>query len=204
MGLFTSRKALSVHEKKKIGIMASRSGAGARHLCMALAVYLSSYEKYETAVIDCREEGLKGLLTKDLLFDYGTGGFRLMGVSIYEDHEYAIIPAALEKKYDRIIYLLPKEGKGPEVFFGICDIRFMIGGMRPWEYGEYQLLIKQCTADYKDISGCVCLSNGLGEEERKMFVRDMHCSVIGIPRIEDPFKLRKCDVEFLRSLTATG
>lgn len=192
-------KQKKVYPTQIIGLWGVTCGVGATHLTVALANFLCSKERYRVAVAELRSDGrIANLMEEEWFVTEGCVGFCRSGVDYYPKISADQMRLLSGKGYDYLLVLYPPADTGV-VYLESCHRRIVVGSLKPWNYREYQKFMRDIYLE-RDMPAWDLRGQFLTGEQKRKFEAEFHVSVKEIPFIEDPFCLRKKDLEYFPSL----
>lgn len=193
MNGFSGRRMLK--EKVSIGIVGIGSGCGVTHLTIALANYMHSGLGRRTAIIELSGKNeLETMIRKE-----GNKNQNLVGIHYFTDIGVGKIPEIMNSRYEVFVLDLGADYVAAREEFLRCDRKIVVGSISPWRVSAYEHFLKK-VMESENITAWEFLILFANLSDKKRIQKRYGMQMISIPRIENPFYLKKEDMMFLQKI----
>ncbi len=193
MNGFSGRRMLK--EKVSIGIVGIGTGCGVTHLTIALANYMHSGLGRRTAIIELSGKNeLETMIRKE-----GNKNQNLVGIHYFTDIGVGKIPEIMNSRYEVFVLDLGADYVAAREEFLRCDRKIVVGSISPWRVSAYEHFLKK-VMESENITAWEFLILFANLSDKKRIQKRYGMQMISIPRIENPFYLKKEDMMFLQKI----
>lgn len=193
MNGFSGRRMLK--EKVSIGIVGIGTGCGVTHLTIALANYMHSGLGRRTAIIELSgKHELETMIRKE-----GNKNQNLVGIHYFTDIGVGKIPEIMNSRYEVFVLDLGADYAAAREEFLRCDRKIVVGSISPWRVSAYEHFLKK-VMESENITAWEFLILFANLSDKKRIQKRYGMQMISIPRIENPFYLKKEDMMFLQKI----
>lgn len=196
-----------IYGSRTIGIAGSRKGVGVTHLAIMLANYLTSVERYKTAVVEMNGSGafrtIQKYSKKSSLESkrYSHEFFEREQVIYYPQPSERTLAGIFSSDYEYIIMDFGCAWKQQKLEWVRCNKNLLVGSCCEWQQKSFSEMLEEVSMWIK-IEECSCLSLFGVRQVRKELEKGFRTKLGQIPFEENPFLLHKEHFPFLHQLVA--
>lgn len=185
-----------MERKESIGILGVQSGVGVTHLGVAMMEYSLRYRRRRTAYVE-----LSGNHEIEQLQDLAGKKFHYPGHAMFFPNQSDRSPGEwLQSDCDTYIVDGGSDFYRSKNEFMRCDKKLVLMSLSPWKNQEVEQFMTYIYEGEKWGSSVTLLAHLGNKEDKKEFQKKYKIPIYCSPYIEDPFRLKKADIEFLRTL----
>ena len=204
MRIFGARhhKTQYVRQCRVIGIAGCTPGSGVTHIAISAANYLTGMMGFRVAYVEVKEKSdIVQFLEKNPIIHSRCVGFSHMNVDYFPQAQADDVADIEELGYDFLICDLGVIEPEVRSVLRRCHRRIIIGSLKPWKYKKYSEYMRDLYMKDDSLRGFLYVIF-LRKEEEQRFYREFGVRVKGVSLIEDPFRLKGVDRDYLERFTA--
>lgn len=190
---------------KSIGIAGSREGVGVTHLAIMLANYLTSVERFKTALVEMNGSGAFRTIQKHNR-KYSVES-KKSSLEYFEREKVTYFPHPSERTlagifgsdYEYIIMDFGCEWKQQKLEWVRCNKNVLVGSCCEWQQDSFSEMLEEVSMWVK-IEECTCLSLFGAKQVKKELEKGFRMKLEQIPFEVNPFLLHQEHFPFLHHL----
>ncbi|PXV91008.1 hypothetical protein C8E03_10415 [Lachnotalea glycerini] len=186
-----------------VAILGTEKGNGVTHLAIMLGNYITSKLLKRTAILELNRSRaflqLQESYGKNIKKETSLNYFEISQVSYYYNVQIEMLGKIYNEEYEYIILDMGTNNVSNIDEFLKCDIKIMLGNLKPWKNKVYfQYIEDQIALGYAEKIKFVVQSGTFVDicEVKKAYGIDMSSA----PFEPDPFLIHGCNFEFLNQL----
>ncbi|MGN0341975.1 MAG: hypothetical protein ACI4DO_04200 [Roseburia sp.] len=182
--------------KESIGILGVQSGVGVTHLGVAMMEYSLRYRRSRTAYVE-----LSGNHEIEQLQEVAGRKFHYAGRASFFPNQSGNSPGEwMQTECDTYIVDAGSDFYRSKNEFMRCDRKLVLMSLSPWKNQEVEQFMTYIYKGEKWGNSVTLFAHLGNKKDKKDFQKKYKIPIFCCPYIEDPFHLKKTDVNFLRTL----
>ena len=187
-----------------IAVIGAFPGAGATHLSLALANYLTNVEGLRACYSELgipKHGSVRKMIGESAEVCGRTVSFTTGGLTCYLQTDEDSLRKMRQTSGDCMIVDVqnPYEETALRDRFGFDRI-LIVGSACPWRYHDFQLLIRHAYEQVPDVLKGKFYGTCAGEQEIRRFEKEFEKPLHPLPPIRDPLHLTREDLRFLETV----
>lgn len=184
--------------KRTICVVAASRKLGVTHISLAIGNFFASVQKQKVLYVEVASKSqLVSTVGEKAEYFHGKRVFKYKGVNYMLQ---ASVKEAMEvMTFDDCVIIYDLEGYNAktDVIVSRCDVKLLIGSMKPWCEKDFLQTIDSWKGEIKEVR---FLNKGTSRDEKRKFQKIYNEHLDTLPFIEEPFSLKETEFESIYKL----